>query len=136
MKKASILIVLVLLSSLVLAACGGGGAKGTVQDYLKGGEKKDADKINKTLCKDSDESKADKSSFEGLKSIEFNSMKYEEKDKKDDSVSIVAKGKVKAEYENDGKTTKVETDIELTFKLKKEDGDWCIMSVEGSLFGG
>lgn len=132
MRKMSVLVVMAMLLSVLLAACGGGGAKGTVEDFIKAFEKRNAEDLGKTLCSNAEAGLKENASagvFEGITKIEFDDVKYEEVSSSDNAATIHVTGTMKMEAEFEGETMSEESSMDTDFVLAKEDGDWCIVSM-------
>jgi len=123
MKRFAILIVLIMISSMALAACGGGSPTDAAKTAIEAMEKGDADKLNEVAC---EEGEADSGALEGVK-IKFDDVKYEEKNKEDDSADVLVSGNMTMEVGEE----EMSQDFSFTLKMGKKDGDWCVKTFEG-----
>ncbi|MBN1200246.1 MAG: hypothetical protein JXJ20_00180 [Anaerolineae bacterium] len=124
MKKVAVIVLLSVFVMSMLAACGGDGPTDTAKDFMKAYDDLNVDKLKDLSCESPDEDFEDAI---GDMEVEFNDLKFEEKNKKDDTADIQVKGKMKLKMGDE----EMESDLDITLMLKKESGDWCVDDISG-----
>jgi hypothetical protein len=122
MKRVFYSVMIALLAAAVLSACGGeDAASKVVHNYLKAGEAQDWTRANSYLCGGGDSSVTNP--FAGLTNVDLSDLKFDSSGS-DSQRTVYAQGTLKVQMEQGG--TRVELAFQVQFKLRKDNGHWCI----------